>query len=70
LEQHRTIEVGDATLECTLRGSDAHAGHFMVLEQAEAIAGAVLEFFGVGRVGGYAHLISRAMIIPKRGPAR
>jgi pimeloyl-ACP methyl ester carboxylesterase len=28
-----------------------HAGHFMVLEQPEAVAGAVLEFLGVGAVG-------------------
>ncbi len=27
-----------------------HAGHFMVLEQPEAVAGAVLEFLGVGAV--------------------
>jgi len=30
-----------------------HAGHFMVLEQPEAVAGAVLEFLGVGAAGGY-----------------
>jgi pimeloyl-ACP methyl ester carboxylesterase len=29
-----------------------HAGHFMVLEQPEAVAGAVLEFLGVNAVGG------------------
>jgi pimeloyl-ACP methyl ester carboxylesterase len=28
-----------------------HAGHFMVLEQPEAVAGTVLEFLGVGAVG-------------------
>lgn len=44
-----------------------HAGHFMVLEQPEAIAGAVLEFLGVGAVGGYPHLISRGTIIPNEG---
>ena len=30
-----------------------HAGHFMVLEQPEAVAGAVLDFLGVGAAGGY-----------------
>ena len=44
-----------------------HAGHFMVLEQPEAVAGAVLEFLGVGAVGGYPHLISRGTIIPNEG---
>jgi pimeloyl-ACP methyl ester carboxylesterase len=47
-----------------------HAGHFMVLEQPEAVARAVLEFLGVGAVGGYPHLISRGTIISKRGPSR
>jgi pimeloyl-ACP methyl ester carboxylesterase len=44
-----------------------HAGHFMVLEQPEAVAGAVLEFLGVGAAGGYPHLISRGTIIPNEG---
>lgn len=35
-----------------------HAGHFMLLEQPEAVAGAVLEFLGVDAV------------IPERGPSR
>ncbi len=45
-----------------------HAGHFMVLEQPEAVAGAVLEFLGVGAAGGYPH--SRGTLISKRGPSR
>jgi pimeloyl-ACP methyl ester carboxylesterase len=37
------------------------AGHFMVLEQPEAVATAVLEFLGMGAVG---------TIVPKPGPSR
>src|SRR5262249_5526015 len=62
LEQHRTIEVGDATLECTLRGSGApivllanagcSVGYFDHLARALATAGFQTISINMRGVGG------------------